>query len=145
MKKGILKKIDLAYERYSFYTIEVSKIARQVAFAEGAIFWALYFLMQSGPKPLIISFYSVLLLFFIFDLIQYVIGANSFEKEAEFMKKIIKSNNDKSLNYEIGDDVGKGIKKFYILKLVFIGISTLLLIFMFIYFIINNIPMRHCS
>lgn len=140
----LLKKIDFAHKRYSFYSSEASKIARQIAFAEGAIFWALYFLMQNGTKALIIAFYSVLLLFFIFDLIQYVVGAFFFSYEAKVIKKLMKSNKQDP-SYEIGDFVGQSIKKYYVLKLIFLGVATLLLINMFIVFINYSIPLSHCG
>ncbi|OEH46219.1 hypothetical protein lpari_02557 [Legionella parisiensis] len=84
----------------------------------------------------------MLLLFFIFDLIQYVAGAFLFNYEANVLKKLIKYNK-RAPKYEIGDQVGKHIRNYYILKLVFLCVSTLLLISMFIVFIINNIPLHH--
>lgn len=139
----LLNKIDFAHERYLFYSSESSKIARQLAFAEGAIFWALYFLMQSGPKALIVTFYSTLLLFFIFDLVQYVFGGYLFSNQAKVIKKLIKANTT-TPKYEIGDEVGKSINKFYISKLIFLCISSLLLIIMFVIFLNYQIPLRHC-
>jgi hypothetical protein len=134
---GLSSKIPWAFERYDFYTKEASKIARQLAFSEGVIFWAIYLIMTNKPRALIIAFYSALLLFFIFDLIQYLFGAYHFEAQAQMMKKIKKLNPDNQINYEIGDEIGKSIQKFFILKLLCLSISSLILIIMFTLFIVN--------
>ncbi|AOW57836.1 TPA: hypothetical protein ACPYPK_001038 [Legionella pneumophila] len=139
-------KISFAQDRYKFYTTEASKIARQVAFAEGAIFWALYILMQNGPKSLIITFYSILLLFFIFDLIQYVYGAIRFEYEEDAIKKVRASNKKiKGINYKIGDEIGNSIKTYYLIKLFFLCLATIILIIMFVTFINSNLPAYKCN
>ena len=120
-----LSKVDKTLDVYYIFTAEASKIARQLAIMEGAIFWAIYFLISSiyQPKALMIAFYLTLIIFFILDLSQYVYGASKYEAEIHRMKKI------NTLNPEtpIGDEIGKNITVFYILKLIFLGISTLLL------------------
>lgn len=124
-----LSKVDKTLKVYYIFTAEASKIARQLAIMEGAIFWAIYFLISSiyQPKALMIAFYLTLIIFFILDLSQYVYGASKYEAEVHRMKKINTSNPETPVKYEIGDEIGKNIKVFYILKLIFLGISTLLL------------------
>lgn len=124
-----LSKIDKTLDVYYIFTAEASKIARQLAIMEGAIFWAIYFLISSTyqPKALMIAFYLILIIFFILDLTQYVYGASKYEAEVQRMKKINTLNPETPVKYEIGDEIGKNIKVFYILKLIFLGISTLLL------------------
>jgi Ca2+/Na+ antiporter len=124
-----LSKVDKTLEVYYIFTAEASKIARQLAIMEGAIFWAIYFLISSiyQPRALMIAFYLILIIFFILDLTQYVYGASKYEAEVQRMKKINTLNPETPIKYEIGDEIGKNIKVFYILKLIFLGISTLLL------------------
>ncbi|HAT1771127.1 TPA: hypothetical protein I8034_000464 [Legionella pneumophila] len=128
--------IVFAQERFKRYTAEASKISRQLAFAEGAIFWIIYLLMQNGSKWILVSFYFSLVLFFILDLLQYLYGANKFESEEEAIKKIqVLNKGKKDINYEIGDEIGNNIKKFFNIKLIMLGISTLFLIILFISFL----------
>ncbi|HAT2150152.1 TPA: hypothetical protein NHH79_001100 [Legionella pneumophila] len=124
-----LSKVDKTLEVYYVFTAEASKIARQLVIMEGAIFWAIYFLISAiyQPKALMIAFYLTLIIFFILDLLQYVYGAAKYEAEVHRMKKINTLNPETPVKYEIGDEIGKNIKVFYILKLIFLGISTLLL------------------
>lgn len=125
-----VSKIDRTLKVYYILTAEASKIARQLAIMEGAVVWAIYFLISSiyQPKALMIAFYLILIIFFILDLLQYVYGASKYEAEVQRMKKINTLNPDTPIKYELGDEIGKNIKIFYILKLIFLGISTLLLL-----------------
>lgn len=134
---NINSSIKLSWDRYSSYTAEASKIGRQLAFSEGAIFWVLYIsihCINNRPKILLIVFYLILIAFFIFDLLQYLIGALKFEKKAEILKNVKKQNSDKELNYSIGDETGRSLNIFYITKFVFLAIATVLLIVMFTIF-----------
>lgn len=136
---NIPKNIRWSQGRYLFYTIESSKIGRQLAFSEGAIFWVLYISITSidlKPKNLLIAFYMALIIFFIFDLLQYLIGSVRFDNLAENLKKIHKQNSNKNLNYQIGDEIGKSTRAFFIIKFTFLLISTLLLMAMFVMFIV---------
>lgn len=128
--------IVFAQERFKKFTSEASKISRQLAFAEGAIFWIIYLLMENGSKWILLSFYSALVLFFICDLLQYVYAANKFESEEEAIKKIQILNKGKNnINYEIGDEIGNKIKRFFNIKLIILGISTLFLMVLFVSFV----------
>jgi len=90
--------------------------------------------IDNRPQILLVAFYSILITFFIFDLLQYLIGAFKFEKQAEILKSVKKQNSGKELSYNIGDETGKSLNIFYIAKFVFLAISTLLLITMFTIF-----------
>lgn len=70
------------------YTGDASKIARQLAFGEGAIFWI--FVNQSDLKLLIITGLSFLVLYFIFDIIQYLTGAWQYKNLGRTLKHINK-------------------------------------------------------
>lgn len=132
-------KIVFSQGRFKKYTAEASKISRQLAFAEGAIFWMIYNLMHNSSKWILVVFYFSLLLFFVFDLLQYLYGANKFESEEEIIKKIQVSNKCiKNINYEIGDEIGNNIKKFFNIKLIILCISTLLLGCVFVSFLMST-------
>lgn len=140
MKKtgNIKEKIEEKMGRYLFYSSEASKIARQLAFTQGAIFWIIYSNMDCNqPKLLLGIFYTVLILFFICDLIQYLHGAYKFEQLAMTLKNI-KEKNKLKLNYEDPDYFVQSIKMFFSIKFIFLSISFLLLIVMFTIFIISD-------
>ncbi|RUR17878.1 hypothetical protein ELY21_10285 [Legionella sp. km535] len=130
-KSNIVSEMNFSYARYSFYTSESSKIARQVAFVEGAIFWTVYWLIECRPKFLLITFFSILIIFFIIDLVQYLYGAFLSNSDAQTIKKIHQQNPGKDINYNLGDETGKKIEKFFILKMIFLGISVVPLFVMF--------------
>lgn len=138
--------VVFAQERYKKYTSAASKISRQLAFAEGAIFWIIYLQMQNGSKWILVSFYFSLVLFFIFDILQYLYGANKFESEEDAIKKIqVLNKGNKDINYEIGDEIGNSIKKFFNTKLFMLGISTLFLIIIFASFLFTEQGSSNCK
>ena len=90
--------------------------------------------IDNRPQILLVAFYSILITFFIFDLLQYLIGAFKFEEQAEILKSVKKQNSGKELSYNIGGETDKSLNIFNIAKFVFLAISTLLLITMFTIF-----------
>ncbi|MCE0722805.1 hypothetical protein [Legionella resiliens] len=120
------------WSRVDFYSTEASKIARQLAFTEGAIFWSLYFTMAVKPKGLVVLFYIGLILFFLVDLFQYLYGT------IKFKQKILARNKAKKDNLvvpSIGDKIGKNIFNIFIIKLILLIQPTITLILIFIVYI----------
>ncbi len=70
----IQEKIEFYWDNYKEYSYEASKIARQIAFGEGAIFG--FILAKGMPFSIIIILgLSFLLGYFIFDLFHYFVGS----------------------------------------------------------------------
>ena len=107
---GISASIKNYEEHIDFYSGEASKIARQLAFAIGAIVW--FSTSETGYqyKPLVTISYIGLILFFIFDIIQYLFGAFKFSQLVYFLDNTRKQNPVESLQYKYS----YGFIKFYI-------------------------------
>jgi hypothetical protein len=131
--------VSLSIKNYGkhidFYSGEASKIARQLAFAIGAIVWLLYSETGYQYKPLVSINYISLLLFFIFDIIQYLFGAFKFSQLVYFLENIRKQNSVCSLQYKYSYDFIRSLHTFYIIKFIFIGISSITLIIFFSIFL----------
>ena len=63
------------WESYGFYTGELTKYSRQLAFAGAAICWFFKTPEVTFPKPVIVSL-VLIVLFFISDILQYFIAAH---------------------------------------------------------------------
>lgn len=120
---------QLFWDRYSFYSSEVSKICRQLAFAEGAIIGYFGFLKEH-VSVLMLLILILLLLYFIADIIQYIIGANEHKKVAyKYENELLQQNTALTPDKINKDDiVVKKIELFFILKLIFLSVSSVLLL-----------------
>lgn len=134
-KKEIDVILQRLWDRCDFFSSQASKIGRQLAFAEGVVFWSLYTLMDCKPKILIVSFYLVLILYFLVDLLQYMYGAYKFEQKALLRKEAKKSNTRMP---SVGDEIGKNIKMFFTIKLILLTPSFFILIALFTLYIYSS-------
>lgn len=132
---GISLSIKNYGEHIDFYSGEASKIARQLAFAIGAIVWLLYSETHYQYKPLITISYIGLILFFIFDIIQYLFGTFKFSQLVYFLENIRKQNSVGSLQYKYSYGFIRSLHTLYIIKFIFIGISSITLIIFFSIFL----------
>lgn len=137
-KVNLSDKIDSYWEVYGEYSNKASNIGRQLAFSEGAVFWLMYLNMDTNPPKLILSiFYSVLIIYFISDLVQYLYCAFKFKEKAVTLRNVIKQNKGKKLEYQYPDEFIKPLNTFYIVKFLILSLSTILLIVMFVLFVNN--------
>lgn len=63
------------WKSYEFYTGELTKFSRQLAYAAAAICWFFKSEEVTFPKPITVSL-LFLVLFFVFDILQYFISAH---------------------------------------------------------------------
>ncbi|HAW6248198.1 hypothetical protein SC699_15410 [Legionella pneumophila serogroup 1] len=132
---GISASIKNYEEHIDFYSGEASKIARQLAFAIGAIVWLLYSETGYQYKPLVTISYIGLILFFIFDIIQYLFGAFKFSQLVYFLNNTRKQNPVGNLQYKYSYGFIRSLHTLYIIKFIFIGISSITLIIFFSIFL----------
>lgn len=135
--------ISSSINRYNNNYVELSGtasgIARQLAFAEGAVFWILYSGTSSlSAKLLLCAFLLALLIYFVLDTVQYIYSAQKFAQLSETLTEVRKQNPRPSLSYEYPDYFAKASTTMYTLKFIFLLISSLLLVVMFAIFITNN-------
>lgn len=79
-KKEIEQFINRGYEEIDFYSSQLSKILRQLAFAEGALFWFCKEKFNSSTFLIGVGF-AFLLFYFLFDAKQYLSGLLHFKKQ----------------------------------------------------------------
>ncbi|HAT9492007.1 TPA: hypothetical protein JBD00_12475 [Legionella pneumophila subsp. pneumophila] len=114
---GISASIKNYEEHIDFYSGEASKIARQLAFAIGAIVWLLYSETGYQYKPLVTISYIGLILFFIFDIIQYLFGAFKFSQLVYFLDNTRKQNPVGGLQYKYSYGFIRSLHTLYIINL----------------------------
>lgn len=123
--------ISQCYAESSNYTAILSSICRQIAFAEGALFWFLYSELKVSLNYLAIGF-LILLLYFFLDLIQYLIGHYMYQNKAKNWENDLKNGVLLKKNYEFETDFFYWIDRVLILKLVCLFFASLLLFIGFI-------------
>lgn len=130
-KEKIEASISHSYAETVGYSNELSKICRQLAFAEGALFWFSKQNLGSSITFLIIGF-SILLMYFLFDALQYLAGLLKFQSQADQKYRDYKVNKiyDED-NYEIPYKFHLTDLFFYI-KLIMIFLSSITLIYAFL-------------
>lgn len=142
----VSNKIDAYWDQYKQSSSEASKIARQTALVEGAVFYVLYLGSGGTHKVLFCLFYIFLVLSFASDLIQYILTAYKYEQIAETLQTIQKKNpRNKNLVYELPNDFVYSLRVFYHAKLICLGIASITLIIMFVFFLQVNISSIHSS
>ncbi|HVE44490.1 MAG TPA: hypothetical protein VNC84_05080 [Gammaproteobacteria bacterium] len=124
-------KLDACDKHYVVYSDKLSSACRQLAFSEGAVFW-IFSQTSYLSTPIAIGL-LVLVLFFCVDMLQYYFGMFDYEYSASRIRKEMKRQEDEDDYKEIKeeDDPNKKLEKCFNWKLVFIGISSVLLIFVF--------------
>jgi Ca2+/Na+ antiporter len=131
MKKLTVKEIEgqisQCYGESSNYTAILSSICRQIAFAEGALFWFLYSEIKVSLKFVAVGF-LVLLIYFLLDLVQYIIGQYIYRKKAKSWETDLKNQILSKNNYEFETDFFYWIDRVLFFKLSFLFLASLILI-----------------
>jgi hypothetical protein len=131
--RDINEKIDKLWAEFEELTRIFSNILRQLAFAEGAIFWIFKLEAKNASLLSVITFFGLMFLVFFFfaDAMQYYLGkkdhecwAQSCEDKKQWCKVLSEYDKPQSVNNrnEICFDM----------KIFFISISSLILIFEFV-------------
>jgi hypothetical protein len=90
-KQEIESQISSCYSQVAKYSAHLSNIFRQLAFAEGALFWFSKLHLNASDLSLMIGF-SVLIVYFILDAIQYFVGLVEYERLAKKFHDDYKKN-----------------------------------------------------
>lgn len=128
-KEELYEYVDKHYLDIHRRTTDIlSNTFRKLAFAEGAICWLL--INSSNLFSTQIKFIlAILILFFIFDGLQYFLLSNGYNKLSETYNNQITKGDIKSIDKLVTspktDEKGR---LFFILKIITLGISTILLI-----------------
>lgn len=129
--------INNCYKASSDYSTILSSICRQIAFAEGALFWFVFAGFQFPPKYIIVG-YLFLILYLLTDLSQYLFGYMVYKRKAiqncEYLEK--KITNEEL--YLIKEEDLYWVYKAMHLKLFFIALSSITIILIFAYMLICN-------
>lgn len=128
-KKNIIKTITHCYKEVSDYSARLSSIFRQLAFSEGLLFWFAYEKL-SAPILLLIIGFTLLIIYFILDLVQYFFGLRHFENLATTFNRDYKNNILDLKNYEI--KLPSSLDLFFYFKMVIMCLASIILIFSFV-------------
>lgn len=129
-KREIEAQISNCYAQVSKYSGHLSNIFRQLAFAEGALFWFSKINFNASNLLLIIGF-SILIFYFILDALQYFSGLLEYEKIAKKFHHDYKDNKIYDLEkYDM--EPPKYIDVFFYLKLITLVLASVILIYSFI-------------
>lgn len=133
-KAEIEQFISSCYSEVADYTKEISVICRQLAFAEGGLFWFARTEFHISNRVLFYAF-AFLLSYFILDAFQYLAGMWKYKKIAH------KSYDDYKVNkiyflekYKIPNKFGL-LEFFFYTKLLALGVSSAILIYNFYYYL----------
>jgi hypothetical protein len=129
-KSKISKKVKSYWKEYETYTSKLSIVCRRLAFAEGAAFWILKPNNEKLPIIIVLGL-LILVLYFISDTLQYLIGMLGYEELADEAREKLASNPSIKLSDINNSKVNKRIEFFLYLKLIFIFISSIVLIVAF--------------
>lgn len=123
------EKIKECSECYIFYTGESSKVLRQLAFGEGALFW--FFTKNPCPMTNIAHIgLCILVLYFIVDSVQYIIGAIKYKNRGKFYIELREKN--KREDFEVTNDSVKGTNICFMLKIIVLIAASTFLVSIFI-------------
>lgn len=127
-KEEIEKKIDEKYHESVEYTKIISTICRQLAFAEGAVLWFLEDKFHISISVMIGCF-CALILYFTFDIIQYLIGHIKYSNKGKELEEKYHGQEDYNINnYKNTNDFNKPIEILLYIKLIFIALASFLLL-----------------
>lgn len=126
--KDIEKHIEFYYQESVNYTARLSSICRQLAFAEGVLLWFLKCNFHISTLIMILGF-LFLTFYFIFDVIHYLVGYVKYDNLAiKITNKLNEKNNMEKKEYETPINFNYSLHILLYVKLVLIGIASLLLI-----------------
>ncbi|WP_447531153.1 hypothetical protein [Legionella pneumophila] len=119
------------YEEVDVYSGNLSSILRQLAFAEGVLFWFCY--EQFNISIIIISFgWAFLLLYFVCDSIQYLLGYMHFKRQGDKYFKDYYEKKILNLDNYIHQDMPQSLNWMFRLKILTIVFSSVILLFGFL-------------
>ncbi len=124
--------IDELWNEYSLNTDSLSKVCRQLAFAEGGLCWFFKTPQSTFPSQ-IINVLFFLILYFLLDAFQYLISAVLYKNLAKYYEKRNENNLLKNKNdVKRPACINFPAKICFILKIVSLSYASLLLIKYFI-------------
>lgn len=126
-QKDVKGKIKEFWDEYEENTKLLSNVTRQLAFAEGGVFWILKGTNNELSIIELLGFFA-LFLFFVFDVMQYYFAKRDYYK----WSKSCEDMSDKNPNLKLTDieklpEVNENAKNFFNLKLISITIASILL------------------
>jgi hypothetical protein len=125
-------RLDNYDKHYVIYSDKLSSACRQLAFSEGAVFWI--FNEASYLSIWIAIRLLFLVLFFCVDIFQYYFGMHDYEESATKMRTKMahqKYENDYQEISSEENDPNKRLEQCFKWKIVFIGVSSVLLAIVF--------------
>jgi hypothetical protein len=116
-------------EHYIVYSDRLSSACRQLAFAEGAVFWA--FKEPNSLSLWVAIGFFILVCYFVTDTLQYYFGMRDYERLGENARNMLHRN---GANYsEINNkDANQRLECFLKYKLIFISIASLWMVIVFV-------------
>lgn len=128
-KEEIESFLNRYFQEYECYSKELSLICRQLAFAEGALFW--FSKQNLGASEFLVSFgFGVLIIYFIFDALQYFVGMRKNEQLSNQFYRDYKVNKNYDIdNYAIPENHHLILNVFFYMKLIMLSVSSVLLIY----------------
>jgi hypothetical protein len=123
----VRSQINREWKEYETYTDKVSTVCRQLAYAEGGILWIVFNINSNRCIFLVFLF---LILYFIFDVIQYYIGMRNYYKLAQEHQKKYERDGEKLkvADIEKPSSTNRTEKQCLYVKLILIGIASVLFI-----------------
>ena len=137
-KKTLEDYVNKCFQNSSDYSSILSSICRQIAFAEGALYWFLYSEFNLSTNY-IMAGYLFLLFYFFSDMAQYFLGYLVYKIKAKQNQIYLKNELKTEYLYEISEDDLYWVYKAMNLKLLFIVVSSLTLIIIFSVILICNL------
>lgn len=125
---------DFIQRNYSVavvYSSQLSTVLRQLAFAEGALFWFCKIQFSLSIIPIAIG-WAFLLFFFACDAIQYFLGYQYFRIQADKFLADFKNEIYDVNHYYMNQSSPQKLHYFFYLKIGMITCSSLILIFSFL-------------
>lgn len=141
-KRDVRETIEMYWNEFQAYTDKLSTVCRQLAFAEGGIFWI--FFQKNAPGFIVLGFFF-LILYFVFDVLQYYFGRNECLEFAEKAQEKYETNKNISFrDIKKPKNPHKKIRKLLEIKLIFIAIASGILFLIFIKEFLCN-PLIHIN
>ena len=120
------ERLDKYYDQYRTYTDKLSLASRQLAFAEGGVFWIFG---KNNISFDIATGLFFLVIYFIFDASQYYLGMRNYEALAAASRKKFMAGEYEKIRK---GKVNKKLKKLVKLKLLFLAADSVILAFSFL-------------
>lgn len=130
-KKSIEEQVTHAHNESVKYTEILSTICRQISFADGALFWFVKTELKISIFLILVG-YIFLILYFLLDLFQYLIGYITYKNKALDWEKDLINGIGNEKNYEYSEHFTYWIEKFLYWKLGFLFLASLILIICFV-------------